>query len=273
MDVIFGLCTFLCAAERCLQAAKKLVSAFRWCLRMVLRRSTSQPRAQSKSQSENSNRRLKAFFRGLLGAPRYSCARHVLAQYITYGQESSGAPGIWVPQRPRSKRKLTLIKITLPLVIALTSGLQLFFPWDLFEDGLALRTGMRAAFATDIPGSGFGALSNPFTSMSLRGDEDFELSTTEGRIRARHLGRTALRVQTYAWAVSAFEAIVHDKKFGYVWMFPATLLIGVTLMPMIMLAVFRRPLVACEDLRKKIEGYHDDQGRWHPGLDDDGRTE
>ncbi|MCA9074708.1 MAG: type IV secretory system conjugative DNA transfer family protein [Planctomycetaceae bacterium] len=57
--------------------------------------------------------------------------RRLLAQYLTYGRMTSGAPGIWLPSTTVNRRMFRLLLIVSVLTVTFTVALQAFFPWDI----------------------------------------------------------------------------------------------------------------------------------------------
>jgi len=159
----------------------------------------------------------------------------VLAYFLTYGANSSHAPGVWVPEeRVRSRWKRTWMLLA-PFYLALAIGLTMFFTdnevflWGWKVDGL----------------HGWWSL---FTRWSMG---------------AR---------SPVAWMIAAATEIERDH-YSYLWCYAVALAIGATLPPFMLLAVYAEPLLAARSLRRKVEGFTQRSGETVLGLDDDGRTE
>ena len=70
--------------------------------------------------------------------------QRVLPFYFFYGQESSGAPGIWLPRETAGERARTRYELFLPLTATLAVALYLFCPWDMLRPELAAMYGRDA---------------------------------------------------------------------------------------------------------------------------------
>ena len=61
----------------------------------------------------------------------YLLARKVLAHYLTYGSQHSGAPGVWVPQSSLRRRRIFIATSVFLFYLSLAIGCCLYFPADL----------------------------------------------------------------------------------------------------------------------------------------------
>lgn len=162
-------------------------------------------------------------------------AAHVLAHFLTYGANSSHAPGVWAPrERLRTRWKRTWVLLA-PFYLALAVGLTMFFP----DNEVFLWGGTAGGFQR---------------GWSL--------------LTAWWMG-TRLPV---GWMIAAASEIDADHV-SYLWCYAVALAIGATLPPFMLLAVYARPLISARNLRRKVEGFTKQNGDPVPGLDDDGRTE
>lgn len=198
---------------------------------------------------------LGACFRHGFGRDLYMLAKSVFAQYLTYGAWYAPVPGVWLPRQSLRRRKLTLAAITIPLCLSLSSGTYLFFPWELF-----IATFVDAHFQT----AGYNVTRDP--------ESDAPPVTPVARANAAKWIRQKLEMTPHAWLEQVAVAIMAGNR-GLIWTVPICLAIGALLCPLVLLAVFRPSLVSCARLQRTINGYRDAAGEWHPGLDDDGRTE
>lgn len=65
--------------------------------------------------------------------PAVRMLKTVLGRYVTYGEGSTGAPGVWMPKESLRRRQVTLYVLMIPLFVTFAVGLHLFCPYDLFH--------------------------------------------------------------------------------------------------------------------------------------------
>jgi len=89
---------------------------------------------------------LSIFFAGEFFRPRkiLSRLRTVFGQYLTYGEGSTSAPGVWMPGASIVARSFNTWRLTLPLCLTLATGLHLFAPWDVLRWSLGPEAGEGA---------------------------------------------------------------------------------------------------------------------------------
>jgi hypothetical protein len=61
----------------------------------------------------------------------YQLALRVFAHHLTYGENSSGAPGVWIPEASARFRRRAVGATVFLFYLALSTGLCLYFPSDL----------------------------------------------------------------------------------------------------------------------------------------------
>lgn len=160
-----------------------------------------------------------------------------LTPYVTYGSPHMVAPGVWWPTESRNRRVRVLRGIFVPFMLALATGLTMFFPLGdhyLREPQFAYNKerGNMHGWSTLV--------------IWERPDQWLAYWWSEGMYKRR----------PEVIASGLFAAIMAT-------VLPAPLLI----------AVFRRPLRFASNQRALVEGGIDSEGRVIKALDDDGRSE
>ena len=81
--------------------------------------------------------------------------RHVVGQFLTYGLNSTGAPGVWIPRASTEKRNWCIYGMFFLPTFALTVSLQLFAPWDLLQEPIRNQFGEEALAHTSRSANGW----------------------------------------------------------------------------------------------------------------------
>lgn len=189
--------------------------------------------------------------------------RHVLydvvGHYITYGRQSSGAPGVWNVSAALSDRIWTTVVLVAPLFLALTTGLHAFFPADL------------VGYSSFVP------LPKETTFRGFRNDKPlgwvqviFEKAAME-RMSAAESAYQTTGDEQVAVAIAAHRTVPVETLATF--LVPIALSAAFVLPTLVLLAVFRPAIRSAEELRRLIEGQTDQDGAVSGGLDDDGRSE
>lgn len=184
------------------------------------------------------------FFRNGRDVRHVRLALEILARYLCYGMASSGAPGIWRPALSIGARRVRA-RVPIALIIsALGVSLCGYYPVD------ALR-----------PWTEFIKSSRAIDSQT----EDIGLAPGEYREWSSFAARPA------EWV--APSVVVTAENPNYIWFYALQLLAALCIPCLVTLAVFRKPLQECLDLRARVEGGTDSAETEFPGLDVDDRAE
>ncbi len=154
-------------------------------------------------------------------------AIRVLGVCLTYGENTSGAPGVWRPHQTLQRRIWTIGGLVLPFYLALTIALTAFA----FDRELLLLAG-----STPSPVFGWDNLSR----------------------------------SPVGWTVVAFE-LIQSRSTLFLWTYPIALVTALFLPPLVLLAIYRDPLLALHDAERRVAGPADTGRTQRP--DDDGRVE
>lgn len=162
---------------------------------------------------------------------------HILAQYLTYGRISSGAPGVWLPEDSARGRVRAVIGVVTPLIVTLAVGLSGYFPWD--APGLKgsfvnlerprWARGWLPGFAESPPASG------------TAGQEEQSTGPSPG-----------LNTVPFGWVTAALIAI-GSGQLWLVWCFPIALATAFLVPPLVGVAVFGEVLAAAYRRRRQLE--------------------
>jgi hypothetical protein len=163
---------------------------------------------------------------------RLRTAQDLLAQFLLYGRQSTYAPGVWICARSSRLRARLFLAIMIPFVLTLLTGLSMFFPdTELLTWTAATREVRQAG----------------------------ELTTWE----------VATRSPT-DWCRSVTQAI-DGGQFLYFWAIPGIVLASLVIPPLMLLAVYARPLRTLADMRRGVDG--DPADADSQTIDADGRPE
>lgn len=243
-------------------------------------------------------------------------ASAIVSQYVSYGLNSSFAPGVWMPDRPRHFRGTLIYWTMLQVSIPLCLGLCYFMPTDVLLSTLHRAVG-ESIVANDatrrlvilvlpdvelgqippplrerppykppkrtqgIPSPGEvapGGVEEQFQAQVSQYDAMYQDAVTvweeESREHARQLSETLgadIAADPQFWAVICFLAALQGD-LGYLWIFPLTFFLGMLIPFLVVLSVYRDPILQLEGLQRTVEGHYD-RGTWIPGEDQDERTE
>lgn len=173
----------------------------------------------------------------------WAIAKEVLARYLTYGDELSGAAGSWIPAATVKRRRRAARWTVFLFYLAVSAGLCLYFPSDLVHKNL--QTGAPKAGKTTEPSDFWQVIGQ--TSDSV-------LKTVFERNTDTHEGRREL-----------FRAMWTTKSVNLrliLLYFVLPFLLAIFLPNFLILGMFRHQLLQCEALREKVAS-----------LDRDKRTE
>lgn len=179
--------------------------------------------------------------RGGAGKAVILSARRPLAQFLTYGSTSTGAPGVWLPRTTLLARQTHMLLVVGAVYLTLTVGLCVFFPWDLIRGQL-----FQLQFGQPAAGSG--------------GWNDPQLWAFHRYLADRPHGWLTISV----WSIFQNPLVV--------WSYPIGFAIASVLPNLVLIAAYRDPIVQAERLRREIDGVPGDASI--VPLDEDGdRTE
>lgn len=156
-----------------------------------------------------------------------------LTPYLTYGGPDAYAPGVWQAPVAYRRRLWTTVAMLVFFFFATGTGLTLFMP-------LSDMIKWKLLFHGPGPRPSFSSI---------------------------------LLEQTEWWVPYVYSRITQFREGLYLWTVPTAIAIGAVLPPLLLAAVFRKPLKQAEYERRRVEGDIKPDGTRTPSLDDDGRSE
>lgn len=157
----------------------------------------------------------------------------VLATFMLCGGPGPSEPGVWHPPMPRKHRLAIAAALVGAFLFALTSGLTLFVP------------------LSDL------------IKWDLVSDAEKEKAAMDGPVWE----------PTEWWIRYAYRKCIDENEQLYLATVPFSLAVGAVLPPLVLAAIFRKPLRHALAEHRRVEGVMRPDGSRTPGLDDDGRPE
>lgn len=155
----------------------------------------------------------------------WGLAKPVLSRFLTYGEDLSGAAGVWIPETSVTWRRRLVMATVFTFYLSLSSGLCLYFPSDIVAQRL-----QGPQSVTDV-------------KSVYRMVWDQNSDTHEGR---RALFSAMWRTKTLTLRITVYYFVL---PFVLAMILPNLLILG----------LFRMLLLRSEELREKVEGLDRDR--------------
>lgn len=217
--------------------------------------------------------------------PILDIAIEVVTRFFTYGTSSTGAPGIWQPERAPT---------TLAANLAATSaaagrlGTAIGALFDTTPDQRRKNARLSAGAPKGASSPTLFSLAERrltlrlllvvvFSALAVSLSLFFPWDVLKPDLAAyvpgaRESGYAGYEMHPMGWLVFVLVRVSSGQTL-YLWCVALAILLSVFVPLAVLLAVYRRPLVELAALERLIDGYRAANGEWVPGLDFDERSE